>query len=83
MKRPDNISLENWNELSLSEKRERLLPKELQEENLIKAGFFDWNKYDLDKLADYLEEKWRFMSSGEAHAIMEMVRFYRKNKDNV
>ena len=42
--------------------------------------FVDWNKYSMDELADYLENKWQLMSSGEALAIIKMVEFYRKNK---
>ena len=43
--------------------------------------FADWNKYSMDELADYLEQKWKFMSSGEALAIMKMVDFYKENKN--
>jgi len=43
--------------------------------------FADWNKFSMDELADYLEHKWQFMSSGEALAIMKMVDFYRENKN--
>jgi hypothetical protein len=42
--------------------------------------FADWNKFSMDELADYLEKKWVFHSSGEALAIMKMVEFYRENK---
>lgn len=42
----------------------------------------DWNKKTLDELADYLENKWRFMSSGEAYSIMRMVEFYKKHKND-
>jgi hypothetical protein len=43
--------------------------------------FVDWNKFSMDELADYLENKWLFMSSGEAFAICKMVKFYREHKD--
>jgi len=43
--------------------------------------FVDWNKFSMDELADYLENKWKYMSSGEALAIYKMVQFYREHKD--
>jgi len=45
--------------------------------------FVDWNKFTMDEMADYLERKWMFQSSGEALAIHKMVKFYRDNKDKV
>ena len=42
--------------------------------------FVDWNKFSMDELADYLEKKYMFLSSGEALAVMKMVDFYRENK---
>jgi hypothetical protein len=42
--------------------------------------FADWNKFTMDELANYLEQKYMFLSSGEALAVMKMVDFYRKNK---
>jgi dihydrofolate reductase len=41
----------------------------------------DWNNFSLDELADYLEDKCMFNSSGEALAIFKMVDFYRKHKN--
>lgn len=46
-------------------------------------GFVDWNKYSMDELADYLENKWKFSSSGDALAIYKFVKFYRDNKNKV
>jgi hypothetical protein len=43
--------------------------------------FVDWNKFSMDELADYLEYKWKFMSSGEAFAICKMIDFYRSHKN--
>jgi hypothetical protein len=80
MERPDNISLENWNELTRAEKAERLLPKEVQDENLRKAGMMDCNELSLDQLADYLEKQWMFSSSIEGLAVHKLVEFYRQNK---
>lgn len=44
--------------------------------------FIDWNKFSMDELAEILEKKWEFQSSREAFAIMKMIDFYRKNKNN-
>ena len=58
-----------------NEKLESDLNKKLDE-----LGFIDWNQYPIDYLADYLEEKWMFQSSGEAYAINKLIEFYRENK---
>ncbi|MCK9417123.1 dihydrofolate reductase [Candidatus Dojkabacteria bacterium] len=60
-----------------------LTTKEKEERNneILPNGFVDWNKFSLDELADYLEKKWMFSSSGEALAIFKMVDFYRKHKN--
>jgi hypothetical protein len=42
--------------------------------------FVDWNQYSLDQLADYLNNKYMFLSSGEALAVHKLVEFYQKNK---
>ena len=47
------------------------------------VGFVDWNKFSLDYLADYLDEKWWYQSSGEALAIHKMIAFYRENKGSI
>lgn len=76
---------EMWNELTAKEKAERFLQKEEQDrlwnERTKSTGFVDWNQYSLDELADYLESRWTFLSSGEALAICKMVDFYRTHKD--
>lgn len=72
-----------WNELTTDEKKERLLSKEEQDEKFRKSGFIDWNQFDLDYLADYLEKKWMYMSSGEALAICKLIDFYREHKDKI
>lgn len=61
-------------ELTEKEKEERKSGKSEM------CGFVDWNKFSLDFLADYLENKYRFSSSGEALAIFKLVEFYRNNK---
>ena len=44
------------------------------------AGFIDWNTLSLDQMADYLEQKYEFLSSGEAKCIFELINFYRTHK---
>lgn len=44
------------------------------------VGFVDWNKKSLDEFADYLDQKYRFNSSGKGKAIGELIRFYREHK---
>lgn len=53
------------------------------DDNMIRHGFIDWHKYSMDELADYLEDKWKFSSSGDAFAIYKMVKFYRDNKNKI
>lgn len=57
-------------------------PERDKNDIVLKNGtvFADWNKFNMDELADYLENKWAIHSSGEAFAIMRMVDFYRENK---
>lgn len=47
----------------------------------IPEGMMDWNNQPMDFYAEVLENRYRFDSSGEAKAAMELVRFYRANKD--
>ena len=68
---------EIWNELTDGEKKERQLSKEEQNEIFKKTGFVDWNQYDLDYLVEYLENKWKYNSSGEALAIFKLIDFYK------
>ena len=79
-----NVLSDEWDELTENEKIERKLPKEerdkIIDEKLKLVGFVDWNKFSLDQLADYLESKYQYLSSGEALAILKMVDFYRENK---
>ena len=35
----------------------------------------------LDELCDFLSNKYKYQSSGEAHAIMELIEFYKDNKE--
>jgi len=52
-----------------------------QNKESLKVGFLDWNTLTLDQMVDYLEEKHRFSSTGEAKCIFELIEFYKKHKD--
>lgn len=43
--------------------------------------FVDWNKKDLDELVEYLSNKHKFDSSGEAHAIFRLIEWYQLWKE--
>jgi hypothetical protein len=47
-----------------------------------KCTFVDWNKFSMDELADYLDQKHKFLSDGESFAIGRMVDFYREHKED-
>lgn len=79
----NNRDISIWNELTTSEKAERMLSNEEQDKIFKKTGFVDWNQYDLDYLANYLEDKWKFSSTGDAFAIFKLIEFYRTHKDNL
>ena len=76
MTRPDNIPEEDWAELTTREKLDRISGKDDMPE-----GWIDWNAFSLDWMADYLEQKYRFLSSGEALCIFKLIEFYRKHKE--
>jgi hypothetical protein len=44
--------------------------------------FFDWNKLTLDQKVEYLRNKYRFISSGEANCINSLIGFYDERKNN-
>lgn len=60
-------------ELTEQEKKDR-------NNNTKNFKFIDWNKIPLDNIVQYLEEKYKFNSSGEAHAIFRLIEFYKQNK---
>lgn len=66
------------------ENRKAGIVKEELHPAMTKEGYtlVDWNQYSLDQLADYLNKKYMFLSSGEALAIHKLVEFYEKNKNN-
>lgn len=65
-----------WNELTEQDKIDRANGKYAMPE-----GWFDWNKVPLEEMANILEKKYKFSSSGEAKCINELIRFYREHKE--
>ena len=45
------------------------------------CGLVDFNKKEIDELCEYLENKHKYSSSGESHAIFRLIDFYKKWKD--
>lgn len=54
---------------------------EKQDKKAFAAGFFDWNVLTLDQMVEYLEEKHKFSSTGEAKCIYHLIEFYKKHRD--
>jgi hypothetical protein len=52
-----------------------------QNKESLSVGFLDWNTLTLDQMAEYLEEKYKFSSTGEAKCIFKLIEFYKKHKD--
>lgn len=73
--KPDNISLEEWNELNNKEREERVFGKETET-----PGFVDLNKVDFDLLVKELEKQYMFSSNGDAYVINKLITFYKNNK---
>lgn len=64
-----------WNELSTKEKEERL-----NGTDTLPEGWFNWNSLSLDDMVEYLRNKYKFSSSGDALCIYRLIEFYDKNK---
>ena len=43
--------------------------------------FLDWNILTLDQMVEYLRNKYRFSSSGDAKCIYHLIEFYDKHKN--
>lgn len=43
-------------------------------------GWLDWNTLSLDQMVEYLKQKYRFSSSGDAKCIYHLIEFYDKHK---
>ena len=56
--------------------REQLIPTVTPIEELM----FDWNKLNMDQMAEHLREKFMFSSSGDAKCIAHLLEFYDKHK---
>lgn len=41
----------------------------------------DWNTLSLDEMVKYLEDKFKFDSSGTAKCVHHLIEFYKDNKD--
>lgn len=74
MNKPDNISEDIWNELTTKEKEDRI-----NGVDDIPPGFMDWNELSLDIIVSYLENKYMFLSSGDAYCINKLIEFYKEN----
>ena len=44
-------------------------------------GWLDWNTITLDQKVNILEDKFQFLSSGEANCIMALIDFYKQHKN--
>lgn len=49
---------------------------------LIPCGWLDWNTLSLDQKVDYLRDKYKFSSTGDANCINSLIRFYDQHKKN-
>ena len=54
----------------------------MEEKEIRKTEMLDWNTLSLDQMVDYLENKYKYSSTGDAKCIAELIDFYRKNKNN-
>ena len=43
--------------------------------------FLDWNQLSLDQMCFYLENKYKYLSSGDAFCIGKLIDFYREHKE--
>lgn len=50
-------------------------------ENLPK-GIIDWNTLSLDEMVEYLKEKYKFSSTGDAKCIHHLIEFYESKKES-
>lgn len=64
--------------INKEEINKELTDKEIQDRFELPDGFTDWNEITLDELAKYLEEKYKYQSTGDAYAILRFVSYYRE-----
>ena len=68
-------------ELSLQEANNRIINDMKNESNSkLPPGWLDWNTLSLDQMANYLEQKYKFNSSGDVLCIYKLVEFYKEHK---
>jgi len=48
----------------------------------LSKNWIDWNELTLDQMVEYLKEKYKFSSSGDAKCIFSLIEFYEKNNKN-
>lgn len=48
---------------------------------ITKEGWLDWNLLSLDQMVEYLRNKYRFSSTGDAKCIYHLIEFYDKHKE--
>lgn len=54
----------------------------LKIKEIIQGENLDWNTLTLDQMVDYLENKYKFSSTGDAKCIFTLIEFYKKHKEN-
>lgn len=66
------------NKYTKEELNKELTNSEIQDRFDLPDGFTDWNEINMDELADYLQNKYKYQSSGDAYAILRFVNYYRE-----
>jgi hypothetical protein len=60
----------------------KLSKEQIEKNKYIGIGFLDWNTLTLDQMVEYLEEKHKLSSTGEAKCIFELIKYYKDNQTN-
>ena len=53
---------------------------ERMNDGVIPEQCFDCNTLSLDQMVEYLDNKYKYLSTLDAKCIDELIRFYKKNK---
>lgn len=48
--------------------------------SILPEGWMDWNALSLEQMVEYLREKYKYDSSGDAKCIYSLIEFYDKHK---
>jgi hypothetical protein len=67
----DSLAERTLEKFIIEEEKQKNKPQEIKE--ILVGDFVDWNQYNLDELCEYLDEKYRYNSSGEALAIFKLI----------